>query len=60
MALRTFTAKARTVANWALNATTGDDFVRTGFLSRRPATLQDMEATDAYLTPERARELARY
>ncbi|WP_326807986.1 MULTISPECIES: NAD(P)/FAD-dependent oxidoreductase [unclassified Streptomyces] len=59
MALRTFTAKARTVANWALNATTGDDFVRTGFLSRRPATLQDMEATDAYLTPERARELTR-
>ncbi|MDJ1131552.1 NAD(P)/FAD-dependent oxidoreductase [Streptomyces iconiensis] len=59
MALRTSTAKARTVANWVLNATTGDDFVRTGFLSRRPATLQDMEATDAYLTPERARELAR-
>lgn len=57
MALPTFTAKARTVANWNLNALTGDDFLRTGFLSRRPATLQDMEATDAYLTQERAREL---
>ncbi|GAA2610065.1 NAD(P)/FAD-dependent oxidoreductase [Streptomyces axinellae] len=59
MALRSVTAKARTVANWTLNAVTGDDFLRTGFLSRRPATLQDMEATDAYLTPERARELTR-
>ncbi|MFG3253881.1 NAD(P)/FAD-dependent oxidoreductase [Streptomyces sp. NPDC048172] len=58
LALRTFTARFRTVANWGLNALTGDDFLRTGFLSRRPATLRDMEATDAYLTPERARELA--
>lgn len=56
MALRTGTAKARTVANWVLNATTGDDFVRTGFLSRRPATLRDMEATDAYITPDQARD----
>ncbi|GAA2084872.1 NAD(P)/FAD-dependent oxidoreductase [Streptomyces albiaxialis] len=58
LALRTFTARFRTVANWGLNALTGDDFLRTGFLSRRPATLRDMEATDAYVTPERARELA--
>ena len=58
MALRTMVARFRTVANWGLNAVTGDDFLRTGFVSRRPATLRDMEATDAYLTPERARELA--
>ncbi|GEB54069.1 MULTISPECIES: NAD(P)/FAD-dependent oxidoreductase [Streptomyces] len=58
MALRTGTAKFRTAANWCLNAATGDDFLRTGFLSRRPGTLRDMEATDAYLTQERARELA--
>ncbi|NGO68987.1 NAD(P)/FAD-dependent oxidoreductase [Streptomyces boncukensis] len=55
-ALHTGTAKFRTVANWGLNAVSGDDFLRTGFLSRRPATLRDMEATDAYLSPERARE----
>lgn len=51
MALPTAAAKARTLANWALNATAGDDYVRTGFLAHRPATLRDFEHTDAYLTP---------
>ncbi|MFD0068076.1 NAD(P)/FAD-dependent oxidoreductase [Streptomyces sp. NPDC056690] len=51
-ALRTVTARFRTAANWGLNAVAGDDFVRTGFQSERPATLKDFEKTDAYLTPE--------
>ncbi|MFI9235350.1 NAD(P)/FAD-dependent oxidoreductase [Streptomyces sp. NPDC053079] len=55
MALRTQVAKVRTVTNWLLNAAAGDDYVRTGFQSRRPATLRDFEFTDAYLTPEEIR-----
>lgn len=51
-ALRTGVARLRTVANWMLNATAGDDFVRTGFLSRQPATLKDFERTDSYMTAE--------
>lgn len=57
-ALRTSTAKARTAANWLLNSVTGDDFVRTGFLSRSPATMADFEQTGSYPTPERVREIA--
>lgn len=57
-ALRTGTARARTAANWVLNAVTGDDFVRTGFLSRRPGTLADFEQTGAYLSADRVHELA--
>ncbi|UNO38702.1 NAD(P)/FAD-dependent oxidoreductase [Streptomyces sp. MST-110588] len=52
MALRTGTARFRTTANWCINATAGDDFVRIGFLARQPATLRDFERTDVYLTPE--------
>jgi NADH:ubiquinone reductase (H+-translocating) len=33
----------------------GDDFVRTGFQARTPATLRDFEYTDAYLSPEQVR-----
>ncbi|GAA3123003.1 NAD(P)/FAD-dependent oxidoreductase [Streptomyces rectiviolaceus] len=51
-ALRTVTARFRTAANWGLNALAGDDFVRTGFQSQRPATLADFELTDVYLSPE--------
>lgn len=51
-ALRTVTARFRTAANWGLNALAGDDYVRTGFQSGRPATLQDFEMTDVYLSPE--------
>lgn len=55
-ALRTNVAKARVMANWLINAAAGDDFVRTGFQSRKPATLRDFEYTDSYLTPEQVRE----
>ncbi|MWA09479.1 NAD(P)/FAD-dependent oxidoreductase [Streptomyces sp. BA2] len=51
-ALRTVTARFRTAANWGLNALAGDDYVRTGFQSGRPATLADFEKTDVYLSPE--------
>ncbi|MFE5244360.1 MULTISPECIES: NAD(P)/FAD-dependent oxidoreductase [unclassified Streptomyces] len=54
-ALRTNVAKTRVMTNWLLNAIAGDDFVRTGFQSRKPATLRDFEYTDAYLTPEELR-----
>ncbi|MCX4750805.1 NAD(P)/FAD-dependent oxidoreductase [Kitasatospora sp. NBC_01287] len=56
MAMRTNVAKLRVGANWAMNATAGDDFVRIGFLARRPARLRDFEYTDAYLTKEQIRE----
>lgn len=55
MAMRTNAAKFRVGANWLLNATAGDDFVRTGFLARQPARLQDFEYTDAYLTKAQVR-----
>ncbi|MET8628807.1 NAD(P)/FAD-dependent oxidoreductase [Kitasatospora sp. NPDC004669] len=55
MAMRTNAAKFRVSANWLLNATAGDDFVRTGFLARQPARLQDFEYTDAYLTKDQVR-----
>ncbi|MGA5895721.1 NAD(P)/FAD-dependent oxidoreductase [Streptomyces venetus] len=51
-ALRTNVAKTRVMTNWLLNAVAGDDFVRTGFQTRRAARLKDFEYTDAYLTPE--------
>ncbi|GAB7110461.1 NAD(P)/FAD-dependent oxidoreductase [Streptomyces phaeofaciens JCM 4814] len=54
-ALRTGVAKARVLTNWTLNAVAGDDFVRTGFQTRRAAKLKDFEYTDAYLTPEQVR-----
>lgn len=44
------------MTNWLINAAAGDDFVRTGFQSRKPATLRDFEYTDSYLTPEQVRE----
>ncbi|MBZ4321252.1 NAD(P)/FAD-dependent oxidoreductase [Streptomyces huiliensis] len=59
LALRTNVAKVRTATNWLLNAAAGDDYVRTGFQSRRPATLRDFEYTDAYLTPEEIRSHTR-
>ena len=52
MALRTNVAKVRVMTNWMLNATAGDDFVRTGFQRGRPATLRDFEYTDSYLSKE--------
>lgn len=55
-AMRTNVAKTRVATNWLLNAVAGDDFVRTGFQSRRPATLKDSEYVHAYLTPEQVRE----
>ncbi|SDN41686.1 NADH dehydrogenase [Streptomyces sp. cf386] len=55
-ALRTNVAKTRVMTNWLLNAVAGDDFVRTGFLSRSPAKLKDFELVHAYLTPEQLRE----
>ncbi|MGW5735851.1 MULTISPECIES: NAD(P)/FAD-dependent oxidoreductase [Streptomyces] len=55
-ALRTVTARFRTAANWGLNALAGDDYVRTGFQSQRPATLKDFEMTDVYLSPEEIHE----
>ncbi|MCX4658234.1 NAD(P)/FAD-dependent oxidoreductase [Streptomyces uncialis] len=54
-ALRTNVAKARVLTNWVLNAVAGDDYVRTGFLARNPATLRDFEHTDAYLSAEQVR-----
>lgn len=51
-ALRTGTARFRTAGLWALNALTGDDFVRTGFVGRRAITLSDFERTDGYLTQD--------
>ncbi|MFJ4093284.1 NAD(P)/FAD-dependent oxidoreductase [Kitasatospora sp. NPDC089913] len=56
MAMRTNVAKFRVGANWLLNATAGDDFVRTGFLARQPARLRDFEYTDAYLTRDQVKE----
>ncbi|MDH6133219.1 NADH dehydrogenase [Kitasatospora sp. MAA4] len=58
MAMRTNASKFRVGANWLLNATAGDDFVRTGFLARQPARLQDFEYTGAYLTRDQVREHA--
>ncbi|QMU69414.1 NAD(P)/FAD-dependent oxidoreductase [Streptacidiphilus sp. P02-A3a] len=55
MALRTNVAKVRVMTNWMLNATAGDDFVRTGFQLRRPATLKDFEYTDGYLSKEQVK-----
>ncbi|MEV6010588.1 NAD(P)/FAD-dependent oxidoreductase [Streptomyces sp. NPDC051976] len=55
-ALRTNVAKTRVLTNWLINAVAGDDFVRTGFQSRIPATLRDFEYTDAYLSKEQIRE----
>ncbi|MER5603527.1 NAD(P)/FAD-dependent oxidoreductase [Streptomyces sp. NPDC002265] len=54
-ALRTNVAKARVLTNWTLNALAGDDFVRTGFQSRRPAKLKDFEYANHYLTPDEVR-----
>jgi NADH:ubiquinone reductase (H+-translocating) len=56
-ALRTGNARFRTAALWGLNATTGYDFVRTGFQAGRPATLTDFERTDSYLSDERLHQL---
>ncbi|ARF82102.1 NAD(P)/FAD-dependent oxidoreductase [Kitasatospora aureofaciens] len=55
MAMRTNVAKLRVGANWLMNATAGDDFVRIGFLARQPARLQDFEYTDAYLSRDQVR-----
>ncbi|WP_019547740.1 NAD(P)/FAD-dependent oxidoreductase [Streptomyces sulphureus] len=59
LSLRTGTARLRTAANWALNATTGDDFVRIGFLNHRPVTLGDFERTGDYLKPDELRARTR-
>ncbi len=54
-ALRTNVAKTRVMTNWLLNAVAGDDFVRTGFQTRKPPRLKDFEYTDSYLTQEQVR-----
>ncbi|MFC5908181.1 NAD(P)/FAD-dependent oxidoreductase [Streptacidiphilus monticola] len=59
MAMRTNVAKVRVATNWGLNATAGDDFVRTGFQARRPAALKDFEYTDSYLNPDQVREFTK-
>ncbi|WP_037568577.1 NAD(P)/FAD-dependent oxidoreductase [Phaeacidiphilus oryzae] len=56
MAMRTLTARFRTAANWMLNATAGDDFVRIGFQYRRPASLRDFEYTDRYLSADQVKQ----
>lgn len=58
-ALRTNVAKARVATSWAMNALAGDDFVRTGFVARKPATLRDFEYVDAYLTRDQIRARTR-
>lgn len=58
MAMRTQVAKLRVGANWFMNATAGDDFVRIGFLARQPARMRDFEYTDEYLTKDQVREHA--
>lgn len=55
MALPTTVARSRVLANWILNATAGDDYVRTGFLARQTATLRAFERTDTYLSAEEVR-----
>ncbi|WP_327286942.1 NAD(P)/FAD-dependent oxidoreductase [Streptomyces sp. NBC_01198] len=55
-ALRTNVAKTRVLTNWLLNALAGDDFVRTGFQSRVPATMRDFEFTDSYMSPDELRD----
>ena len=42
-----------------MNALAGDDFVRTGFVARKPATLRDFEYVDAYLTRDQIRARTR-
>ncbi|MDK9497188.1 NAD(P)/FAD-dependent oxidoreductase [Streptomyces katrae] len=54
-ALRTNVAKARVLTNWLLNATAGDDFVRTGIQHPEPPTLRRFEHTDAYLSADQVR-----
>ncbi|MFD4789629.1 NAD(P)/FAD-dependent oxidoreductase [Streptomyces sp. NPDC058459] len=49
-ALPTLTARSRVLVNWTLHATTGDDFVSTGFQRGRPATLPRFEHIDQYRT----------
>ena len=56
MALRTFSARFRTLAGWMLNSLVGDDFVRTGFQAEKAATLKDFEHTEQYLTTEQIDE----
>lgn len=51
-ALRTFSARFRTMFGWILNALVGDDFVRTGFQAEKAASLKDFEHTGIYLTRE--------
>lgn len=58
LAMRAGVSRWRTAAQWALNAATGDDFVRTGFVSRSAGTVGEFERVDAYLTPEQVRERA--
>lgn len=57
-ALRTSNARCRTVANWLLDAATGNDFFRTGYAARQYATLSAFEGTEEYPAAERIRELA--
>ncbi|MDG4858730.1 NAD(P)/FAD-dependent oxidoreductase [Streptomyces sp. T-3] len=57
LALRTLTARCRVAAGWLLHALAGDDFVRIGFQSHRPATLADFEDTDSYLSAGQIHEL---
>ncbi|GLY70512.1 NAD(P)/FAD-dependent oxidoreductase [Amycolatopsis taiwanensis] len=59
LALHTPVAKTRVLTNWLLNATSGDDYVRMGFLANQPATLRELEHTDAYLSKDRMHSFTR-
>ncbi|EHR61051.1 NAD(P)/FAD-dependent oxidoreductase [Saccharomonospora cyanea] len=59
VALHTSVARARVLTNWVLNATSGDDYVRMGFLANQPATLRELEHTDAYLSADQLRSYTR-
>ncbi|GJF33194.1 oxidoreductase [Kitasatospora sp. NE20-6] len=56
LALPTVTARTRVLVNWLLNATTGDDFVRTGLQQGRPATIPDFEPTGRPARPRPAEQ----
>lgn len=52
MAMRTLVARARTVFDWTLHGTAGDDFLRVGYIGQRIQTIGDFEQTGHYLTVE--------
>ncbi|MEV0908003.1 NAD(P)/FAD-dependent oxidoreductase [Streptomyces hokutonensis] len=53
-----FVARTRVVVERALKAVAGDDFVRTGFLARRPTPIRDREVAGGWLTPDEVRAVS--